>query len=682
VSADASSSAQRAQQLRDEINDHDHRYYVLNEPAVPDAEYDRLMKELRELEAAHPELQTASSPTQRVSGSAASEFAEAKHAIPMLSLENGFTDEDLLNFDRRIRERLGSAGPIEYAAEPKLDGLAISVLFRDGEYARAATRGDGVTGEDVTANVATIRSVPRRLRGNPPAVLEVRGEVFLPYAGFEKVNREAAERGEKIYVNPRNTASGSLRQLDPRITASRPLDLFFYSLGLVEGGGLPERHSELASQLNEWGLRTCPEAKRVTGIEGCLDYYRDIGARRGKLPYQIDGVVYKVDSRADQEKLGFVSRAPRWALAHKFPADEELTIMEDVIFNVGRTGALTPAAKLKPVFVGGVTVSNATLHNMDEVARKGFMIGDTVVVRRAGDVIPEVARYLPERRPADARPILLPANCPVCGSPVIKPEDEAVARCSGGVFKCAAQRSQWLMHFAGRRAMDIEGFGEKLIEQLVDLPESPIKTPADIYSLGVAGLAALDRMGEKSAANVIEAIESSKTTTLPRLLYAIGIPQVGESTARALAEQFGSIDTLMNASAAQIEETPDVGPIVSFEVFNFFQSQLARDLITQLRERGVHWPDIEVTAAASLPLAGLTFVITGSLAGLQREPAEDALRVLGAKVSGSVSKKTSFLVVGADAGSKLAKAQALGVRILDEAALERILETKRPPDPS
>lgn len=682
MSVDASSSAQRAQQLREEINDHDHSYYVLNEPAVPDAEYDRLMKELRELEAAHPELQSASSPTQRVSGSAASEFAEAKHAIPMLSLENGFTDDDLMNFDRRVRERLGSAGPIEYAAEPKLDGLAISVLFRDGEYVRAATRGDGVTGEDVTANVATIRSVPRRLRGNPPAVLEVRGEVFLPYAGFEKVNREAAARGEKIYVNPRNTASGSLRQLDPRITASRPLDLFFYSLGQVKGGGLPERHSELAAQLNEWGLRTCPEAKRVTGIEGCLDYYRDIGARRGKLPYQIDGVVYKVDSRADQEKLGFVSRAPRWALAHKFPADEELTIMEDVIFNVGRTGALTPASKLRPVFVGGVTVSNATLHNMDEVARKGFMIGDTVVVRRAGDVIPEVARYLPERRPPDARPILLPANCPVCGSPVIKPEDEAVARCSGGVFKCAAQRSQWLMHFAGRRALDIEGFGEKLIEQLVDLPESPIKTPADIYGLSVAGLAALDRMGEKSAANVIEAIEKSKTTTLPRLLYAIGIPQVGESTARALAEQFGSIDALMNASAAQIEETPDVGPIVSLEVFNFFQSQLAHDLVSQLRERGVHWQDIEVTAAASLPLSGLTFVITGSLAGLQREPAEDALRALGAKVSGSVSKKTSFLVVGADAGSKLAKAQALGVRILDEAALERILETKRPPDPA
>jgi DNA ligase (NAD+) len=680
VSPAAATAAQRVQRLRDEINGHDYRYYVLNEPAVPDAEYDRLMTQLRELETAHPELLTTDSPTQRVSGSAAAQFGEVRHSVAMLSLENGFTDDDLRNFDRKVRERLASEGPIEYAAEPKLDGLAISVLFRDGEYVRAATRGDGVTGEDVTANVATIRSVPRRLRGKPPAVLEVRGEVFLPYAGFAKMNQDAATRGDKAYVNPRNAAAGSLRQLDPKITATRPLDLYFYSLGVVEGGAVPELQSALAGWLNEFGLRTCPEARRVTGVEGCLGYYQDIGARRGKLPYQIDGVVYKVDRRADQEKLGFVSRAPRWALAHKFPADEELTIMEDVVFNVGRTGALTPAAKLKPVFVGGVTVSNATLHNMDEVARKGFMIGDTVVVRRAGDVIPEVARYLPDRRPPDARPIVLPEKCPVCGSPVIKPEDEAVARCSGGVIRCPAQRSQWLMHFAGRRAMDIEGFGEKLIEQLVDLPDSPIRTPADIYSLTVTGLAALDRMGEKSAANVIEAIEKSKRTTLPRLLYAIGIPQVGESTARALAEQFGNIDALMNASAVQVEETPDVGPVVSQEVFAFFQSEQAKTLLKQLRERGVQWADLQVSAGANLPLAGMTFVITGTLAGLQREPAEDALRELGAKVSGSVSKKTSFLIVGADAGSKLAKAQSLGVRILDEAGLETILNTKRPPD--
>jgi DNA ligase (NAD+) len=670
-------AAQRAAQLRDEINGHDHRYYVLNEPSVPDAEYDRLMKELRELEAADPALVTPDSPTQRVSGAAASEFGEVKHAVPMLSLENGFSEEDLLDFDRKVRERLKSPGPIAYAAEPKLDGLAISVMYRNGEYFRAATRGDGVTGEDVTANVGTIRSVPRRLRGKPPAVLEVRGEVFLPFAGFEKMNREAATRGDKLYVNPRNAASGSLRQLDSRITASRPLDLFFYSLGVVEGGAVPEKQSELSAQLNEWGLRTCPEGKLVSGVEGCLGYYRDIGARRAKLPYQIDGVVYKVDSRADQEKLGFVSRAPRWALAHKYPADEEMTILEDVIFNVGRTGALTPAAKLKPVFVGGVTVSNATLHNMDEVARKGFMIGDTVVVRRAGDVIPEVARYLPDKRPANARPIVMPSNCPVCGSPVTRLEDQAVYKCTGGVLKCRAQRAEWVMHFAGRRAMDIEGLGEKLIEQLVE--DGSVSSPADLYELTAAALAERERMGEKSAKNVVDAIAKSRKTTLARLLYALGIPQVGESTALALAQQFGSIEKLETASAEQIEETPDVGPIVSRSVFEFFQSDLAKSVVERLKKSGVTYEPIKVEERASLPLNGLTFVITGTLSGLQRDSAEDALRELGAKVSGSVSKKTSFLVVGADAGSKLAKAQSLGVPILDEAALEEILKSKRPP---
>jgi DNA ligase (NAD+) len=670
-------AAQRAAQLRDEINGHDYRYYVLNEPSVPDAEYDRLMKELRELEAADPALVTPDSPTQRVSGAAASEFGEVKHALPMLSLENGFSEEDLVDFDRKVRERLKSAGPIDYSATPKLDGLAISVMYRNGEYFRAATRGDGVTGEDVTANVATIRSVPRKLRGKPPTVLEVRGEVFLPFAGFEKMNREAAARGDKLYVNPRNAASGSLRQLDSRITAQRPLDLYFYELGVVEGGTVPDRHSELSAQLNQWGLRTCPEGRKVEGVEGCLEYYRDIGARRAKLPYQIDGVVYKVDSRADQEKLGFVSRAPRWALAHKYPADEEMTLLEDVIFNVGRTGALTPAAKLKPVFVGGVTVSNATLHNMDEVARKGFMIGDTVVVRRAGDVIPEVARYLPDKRPANARPIVMPSSCPVCGSPVTRLEDQAVYKCTGGVLKCRAQRAEWVMHFAGRRAMDIEGLGEKLIEQLVE--DGSVSSPADLYDLDAASLAERERMGEKSAKNVVDAITKSKKTTLPRLLYALGIPQVGESTALALAHQFGSIEKLEAATAEQIEETPDVGPIVSRSVFEFFQSGLARSVVERLKKSGVTYEPIKVEERASLPLNGLTFVITGTLTGLQRDAAEDALRALGAKVSGSVSKKTSFLVVGADAGSKLAKAQTLGVPILDEGALDEILKTKRPP---
>ena len=671
-------AAERAAALRDEINGHDYRYYVLNEPAVPDAEYDRLMKELREIEAANPALVTHDSPTQRVAGAAAAEFAEARHAIPMLSLENGFGDEDLVDFDRKVRERLGRGDEsIDYSATPKLDGLAISVTYRYGVYERAATRGDGVTGEDVTANVATIRSVPRKLRGKPPAVLEVRGEVFLPFAGFEKMNRDAVARGDKAYVNPRNAASGSLRQLDARITAQRPLDLYFYELGVVEGGAIPGRHSELAAWLNSFGLRTCPEAKKVAGVQGCLEYYRDIGARRATLPYQIDGVVYKVDSRADQEKLGFVSRAPRWALAHKFPADEEMTILEDVIFNVGRTGALTPAAKLKPVFVGGVTVSNATLHNMDEVARKGFMIGDTVVVRRAGDVIPEVARYLPDRRPADARPIVMPVECPVCGSPVVRLEDQAVFKCTGGVLKCRAQRAEWIMHFAGRRAMDIDGLGEKLIEQLVE--DGSISTPADLYSLEANSLAERERMGEKSAANVVEAITKSKKTTLPRLLFALGIPQVGESTALALALQFGTVEKLESADAAQIEETPDVGPIVSRSVFEFFQSELAKSVVARLKASGVTYEPIKVEERASLPLSGLTFVITGTLAGVHRDAAEDALRELGAKVSGSVSKKTSFLVVGADAGSKLAKAQSLGVRILDEGALDEILKTKQPP---
>jgi DNA ligase (NAD+) len=669
--------AQRAVQLREQIDQHDYRYYVLNEPSVPDAEYDRLMKELREIEAAHPSLVTPDSPTQRVSGVASSQFGEVRHVIPMLSLENGFTDEDLTDFDRKVRERLGSADAVEYCAEPKIDGLAISVLYREGVYTRAATRGDGVTGEDVTANVATIRGVPRKLRGSPPAVLEVRGEVFLPYAGFARMNRDAVERGEKTYVNPRNAASGSLRQLDPRVTATRPLDLYFYSTGVVEGGSVPARQSELYPKLNEWGLRTCPEVRKVTGVEGCQDYYRDIGERRPKLPYQIDGVVYKVDSRAHQEKLGFVSRAPRWALAHKFPADEELTILQDVIFNVGRTGALTPAAKLKPVFVGGVTVSNATLHNMDEVARKGFMIGDTVVVRRAGDVIPEVVRYLPEKRPGDARPILMPTECPVCGSHVSRQEDQAVYKCTGGVLACRAQRAEWIMHFAGRRALDIDGLGEKLIEQLVE--DGSISSPADLYTLEAKSLAERERMGEKSAKNIVDAIEHSKETTLPRFLFGLGIPQVGESTARALAEQFGNLDDLMNASAQRIEETPDVGPVVSAEVARFFADLKAREVIARLRQSGVRWKDLDVVHAAALPLAGLTIVITGTLAGRQRDQAEDALRELGAKVSGSVSKKTSYLVAGADAGSKLAKAQTLGVPVLDEAALERILKTKKPP---
>ncbi|MCB1623492.1 MAG: NAD-dependent DNA ligase LigA, partial [Pseudomonadales bacterium] len=599
--------------------------------------------------------------------------------VPMLSLDNAFADSDIEAFNRRVRERLGrdaEAEPVVYAAEPKLDGLAVSILYVAGVYERAATRGDGVTGEDVTANVRTIRSVPQRLRGAAPAVIEVRGEVFLPLAGFDRVNREAAERGEKIYVNPRNLAAGSLRQLDARVTASRPLDVFFYSIGQCEGSAPPASQTELLARLRSWGLRTCPEIARVEGVAGCLEYYRKIGARRAQLPYQIDGVVYKVDSRADQERLGFVSRAPRWAIAHKFPADEELTTLIGVDFQIGRSGALTPVARLAPVFVGGVTVSNATLHNMDEVERKDVRIGDTVVVRRAGDVIPEIARVLLERRPANAEVIRLPANCPVCGSPVRREDDEAVARCTGGTLVCRAQRKEWLKHFASRRALDVEGLGDKLIEQLVDA--DVVRTPADLYGLTVTQLAALDRMGERSAANVSAALERSKSTTLPRFLFALGIPDVGETTARALAEQFGSLEALSAARVEAIMETPDVGPVSASAVARFLAEPRNRQMITALREQGVHWPDLERRGADS-PLAGLTFVLTGTLPNFKREEAEQALRELGAKTSGSVSKKTSYVIAGADAGSKLAKAESLDVPVLGAAELATILKTKRAP---
>ncbi len=671
--------ARRAAELRELIDQHNYRYYVQDDPTVPDAEYDRLMGELRDLESRHPELISPHSPTQRVSGEVAAGFAEVQHAVAMLSLDNAFADDEITAFDRRVRERLkrsDAADSIDYAAEPKLDGLAVSVLYVDGVYRRAATRGDGVTGEDVTANVLTIRTVPQRLRGRVPAVLEVRGEVFLPYAGFAQVNREALERGEKTYVNPRNLAAGSLRQLDASITATRPLEVFFYSVGQFEGGSLPPMQSQLLLQLRDWGLRTCPLNARVRGADGCLTYYRDVGAQRPQLPYQIDGVVYKVDSRDDQQALGFVARAPRWAVAHKFPADEELTTVTGVDFQVGRTGALTPVARLAPVFVGGVTVSNATLHNMDEVARKDVRIGDTVVVRRAGDVIPEVARVLLERRPSQTEAIRLPSQCPVCHSTVERAPGEAVARCTGGPAVCSAQCKEWLKHFASRRAMDIEGLGDKLIEQLVDA--DLVRTPADLYRLTAAQLAGLERMGERSAANVLAALEHSKATSLPRLLFALGIPDVGETTARALAQQFGTLDALAAARVEAIMQTPDVGPVSAGALVEFFAATGNRKLIAALRDQGVHWPDIE-TLGTNLPLAGLTFVLTGVLAQFKREQAEEALRELGAKTAGSVSKRTSYVVAGADAGTKLTKAESLGVRILDEAALATILSTKKPP---
>ena len=656
-----SSPAARAARLRQSIAHHDYRYYVLDDPEVPDAEYDLLMRELRELEAAHPELANPDSPTQRVSGTPSPEFGVVVHAVPMLSLDNAFSEQDVRDFDRRARERLGCTGDITYSAEPKLDGLAITLVYREGRYERAATRGDGTNGEDVTANVRTIHGVPLVLRGDPPPLLEVRGEVFMPMAGFERMNREAAARGEKVFVNPRNAAAGSLRQLDARITATRPLDIFFYALGEVRGQ-VPDSHSHLLAALRGWGLRTCPESQRVQGVEGCLAYYRELGAKRASLPYQIDGVVYKVDARADQERLGFVSRAPRWALAHKFPAEEATTIVEAVEFQVGRTGAVTPVARLKPVFVGGVTVSNATLHNMDEVERKDVRVGDTVVIRRAGDVIPEVVRVVEEGGHGRRRRVTLPEVCPVCGSRVEREEGGAIARCTGG-FSCRAQRVEALLHFAGRRAMDIDGLGEKLVAQLVE--RELVRSPADLYGLTVEQLSELDRMAEKSAANLHAAIRGSRQTTLPRFLFALGIRDVGEATALSIARHFGSFERLAAATLPQIQEVPDVGPVVAAHVREFLDAEDHHRVIAKLREF-VSWQDIPVVPAAVQPLAGQTFVLTGTLAGLTREEATEALQALGAKVAGSVSKKTSVVVAGADAGSKLKKAQDLGVKVLEE----------------
>lgn len=668
-----SEPTRRVAQLRELLAHYDYQYYVLDDPAVPDAEYDRAMRELRELETQYPQLVTPDSPTQRVSGAVGAGFDEVTHQVPMLSLDNAFSDEDIEAFDRRVRTRLEQAGdaPLEYCAEPKLDGLAVSLTYRQGKLELAATRGDGATGEDITANIRTLRAVPLRLRGVFPREIEVRGEVFMPYAGFKRMNAAAAERGEKVFANPRNAAAGSLRQLDPKITATRPLDIFFYGVGQWQGDAPPATQTDLLQQFAQWGLRTNPEIRRVAGAAGCLEYYRALGARRASLPYQIDGVVYKVDSRAAQEVLGFVSRAPRWAIAHKFPADEELTVLRDIEFQVGRTGVLTPVARLEPVTVAGVVVSNATLHNMDEVARKDVHLGDTVVVRRAGDVIPEIARVLPERRPEGARVPKLPERCPVCQSPVVRIEGEAAARCSGA-FNCPAQRKEALRHFASRRALDIEGLGEKLIDQLVD--QQLLERPSNIYELTAAQLAELPRMGAKSAENLMAAIEHSKHTTLPRLLHGLGIPGVGESTARALAEHFGSLAALQAASLEQILEVSDVGPVIAQSIRAFFDEPRHQRELARLREHGLTWKEAEARPSRQdLPLAGLTVVLTGTLSGVTREEASERLIARGAKVAGSVSKKTSYVVAGADAGSKLTKAQELGIDVLDEKGLEELL---------
>ena len=665
------SVVQRIEALRKEIREHNYRYYVLDDPTVPDAEYDRLMRELQALEAEYPELLTSDSPTQRVGAEPAREFGEVRHEIPMLSLANAFSEEDLLAFDKRIRDRLDTSESIEFAAEPKLDGLAVSLLYEDGKLVRGATRGDGVTGEDITQNIRTIKTIPLALHGNDwPRVLEVRGEVYMPREGFEALNERARERGEKTFVNPRNAAAGSLRQLDPRVTAERPLAIFCYSVGHVEGIELPGRHSEILERLRTWGLRVCPERDVVQGPEGCLDYYRRIGEQRDALPYEIDGVVYKVNRIDLQQDLGFVSRAPRWAIAHKFPAQEEITVLREVEFQVGRTGALTPVARLEPVFVGGVTVSNATLHNMDEIERKDVHVGDTVIVRRAGDVIPEVVGVVMERRPGDARPVEMPAECPVCGSEVVRAEGEAVARCSGGLY-CGAQRKEAIKHFASRRAMDIEGLGDKLVDQLV---EAGLVDHVDgIYRLTVEQVASLERMGEKSAQNLINAIDASRDTSLERFIFALGIREVGEATARALAMHFGDLEPLMKADEEALQTVPDVGPIVAKHIVRFFAQGHNRDVIEKLLESGITWAKIEIQETGEQPLKGNTYVLTGTLESMTRDEAKSWLMALGAKVTGSVSKKTTAVIAGAEAGSKLDKAEALGVEILDENDLKALL---------
>ncbi len=661
----------RVQALREEIERHNYNYYVLDAPTIPDAEYDRLFRELQTLEAQHPELITPDSPTQRVGAPPLPEFRQVTHRVPMLSLANAFDDEDVAAFDRRVREGLGQ-DRIDYAVEPKFDGLAISLTYEDGRFVLGATRGDGYTGEDVTANLRTVRSIPLRLRTrHAPRRVEVRGEVLMMKKDFERLNAAQREAGDKEFANPRNAAAGSLRQLDSRITARRPLRFFAYTMAGADGFALPPTQAQLLDTLAQWGLPVSPERRVVRGLDGLLDYYRGMAARREALPYEIDGVVYKVNRLDYQDRLGFVSRAPRFAVAHKFPAQEALTELVAIDVQVGRTGALTPVARLKPVFVGGVTVTNATLHNEDEIRRKDVRIGDTVIVRRAGDVIPEVVAVVPERRTGKEQPFVMPTRCPVCGSHVERPADEAVARCTGGLV-CPAQRKQALLHFASRRAMDIEGLGDKLVEQLVD--HHLVHNPADLYKLGPAVLAGLERMGEKSAGNLLAAIEQSKKTTLARFIYALGIRNVGEATARDLARHFGGMDALMNADEQALLEVPDVGPVVAASIHEFFREPHNREVIEQLRAVGVHWQESEPAARARGRLAGKTFVLTGTLPSLSREQATALIEAEGGKVSGSVSRKTDYVVAGADPGSKLAKANELGVTIVDEEGLMRLLK--------
>jgi DNA ligase (NAD+) len=663
-------AAARAAELHRLIEHHSYLYDIKDAPEVSDAEFDGLFRELQELEQAHPELASLDSPTQRVGARAQTDFAPVQHTVPMLSLSNALTEEEAAAFDRRVREGLG-IDVVEYAAEPKFDGLAVTLTYDNGVFVQGATRGDGYTGEDVTPNLRTVRSIPLRLAvERAPKMLEVRGEVIMLKKDFERLNRALQEKDEKTFVNPRNAAAGTLRQKDPRMTAARPLSFFAYSLGRYEGQGLPaDKHSHQVDYLAKLHLPVSPHRRVVTGLEGILGYYADIGQQRAKLPYDIDGVVYKVNALAQQRELGFVSRAPRFAVAHKFPAEEAQTEVVEIDVQVGRTGALTPVAKLKPVFVGGVTVSNATLHNEDEVHRKDVRAGDTVIVRRAGDVIPEVVRVLLEKRPAHTKVFKMPSKCPVCHSEVERLDGEAVARCTAGLF-CPAQRRQAILHFASRRAMDIEGLGEKLVEQLVE--GDRLKTPADIYHLTEETLEALERMGEKSAANLLAAIDSSRETTLPRFIYALGIRNVGESTARDLANSIGDIQALMSADEEQLQQVPDVGPVVAQSIAHFFHEPHNRKVVNDLLAAGVRWKAPNVSARRTT-LAGKSFVLTGTLPNLSREQAAERIQAAGGKVTGSVSKKTDYVVVGADPGSKYDKARELDVPVLDEEGLLQLL---------
>jgi len=662
--------------LREEINEHNYRYYVLDAPVISDAQYDKLLRELQSLEAQHPDLIAPDSPTQRVGAAPAKEFGEVRHKMPMTSMDNAFDADEARDWDERVRKGLATDQVVHYTAEPKFDGTSISLRYEDGVLVQAGTRGDGTSGEDVTQNVRTIRTVPLRLHGKGwPKVLEVRGEIVIPKKEFEKLNAEQLKQGGKVFANPRNAAAGSLRQLDPRITASRPLRFFPWGLGEVSSGKLPEQYSGVIEKLHDWGFRITDLFRKLRGVEDCLAYYDEIGTKRKRLPFEIDGVVYKVDDFAARENLGFTARAPRWAIAHKFAAQEENTVVEDILASVGRTGVITPVAVLKPVHVSGVTVTHATLHNQDELERKDVRVGDTVIVRRAGDVIPEVVGVVSEKRPHFTRKWHMPKKCPQCGSEVVREEGEAAHRCIGGLY-CPAQRMGALLHFASRRAMDIEGLGDRLADLLVT--SGMAETVAELYKLKgkKKSLVDLERMGEKSAQNLLDQIEKSKGATLPRLLHALGIPQVGEATALALAQHFGSLDAVMEADAETLQEVSGIGPNVAEEIHGFFHQKHNRDVIKALRQAGVE-PQRIVASRMVQPLVGKTFVLTGTLASMSREEAKEKLIELGAKVASSVSKKTDYVIVGDEPGTKADKAHKLGIAMLDETAFQELMNQSR-----